>query len=71
MKNITHYFLLGDFHPDKTEFHSYLSAYRRVFRVCSVAMWLGEIFAIIHVLELPMNESFSTWGSKEKKNLGS
>jgi len=44
----------------RLSFLTYLSAYRKVFRVCSVAMWLGDTLAIIHVLELPMKESFST-----------
>lgn len=41
--------------------HAYLSAYRNVFRVCSLLELLGEMVAIMHVLELPMNESFKTY----------
>ena len=41
------------------------SASRKVFRVCSVATWLGEMLAIMQVLALPMKESFSTC-SKQK-----
>jgi len=37
-----------------------LSAYLKVFRVCSTERELGETHPIIIVLQFPMNESFKT-----------
>lgn len=39
---------------------TYLSAYLSVFNVWSLLDWLGDIVAIIHVFELPTNESLNT-----------
>ena len=45
-----------------SDFSSFtLSAYLRVFRVCSQQLEAGETFAIIVVLLLPTNESLSTY----------
>lgn len=42
-----------------------LSAYRRVFKVCSASLWQGDIVPIIKVLQFPIKESFKTRVSLE------